>query len=132
MPVAFPAIQPTARSFKLPAWATTTSRSQSGVVSRRLWGSKPGDAELNLEFRNILDANAVAIADSYRIAKGDTDILILPSILFKNMSESMKQIMQAEGLQWHFSKPAGPPVIQSEVCGFFSISVSLIAELNLS
>lgn len=130
MPVAFPAIQPTSRSFKLPVWATTSSRSQSGVVSRRLWGSAPGDAELNLEFKNTGDDNAVAIANSYRSAKGDSDTLILPSILFKNTSDALSVIMQAQELQWHFSRAAGPPVIMSEACGFSSVSVSLIAELN--
>jgi hypothetical protein len=51
MAVTFPNIEPTSRSFSAPKWPTTGMTSQSGVTTRRLWGSLPSQAQLSAEFR---------------------------------------------------------------------------------
>jgi hypothetical protein len=131
----FPSIEPTARSFTAPAWQTTTQTSQSGVITRRLWGSKPSRATLNLQFNNISDTNTSAILNAYNTAKGSVDSLTLPSILFNGADDTLKNWLNgssaAAGLLWCFSE-GSPPQVESVAPGRSNVTVSLTAELRIS
>jgi len=135
MATAFPGIQPTSRSFVAPAWQTTTETSQSGVVTRRLWGSRPSRATLNLQFNNINDTNTSAILSAYNRAKGSVDSLTLPDIIFNGADSSLKLWLDSSatgaGLLWCFTE-GSPPQVESIAPGLSNVSVSLTAELRMS
>ena len=135
MATAFPGIQPTSRSFVAPAWQTTTETSQSGVITRRLWGSRPSRATLNLQFNNINDTNTSAILSAYNSAKGSVDSLTLPDIIFNGADSSLKSWLDSSatgaGLLWCFTE-GSPPQVESIAPGLSNVSVSLTAELRMS
>lgn len=135
MATTFPSIEPTARSFTAPAWQTTTQTSQSGVITRRLWGSRPSRATLSLQFNNIDDTDASAILSAYNSAKGSVDSLTLPSALFDGADATLTSWLNASatgaGLLWAFAEDS-PPQVESVAPGRSNVSVSLTAELRMS
>jgi len=135
MATTFPSIEPTARSFTAPAWQTTTQTSQSGVITRRLWGSRPSRATLSLQFNNIDDTDASAILSAYNSAKGSVDSLTLPSALFDGADATLTSWLNASatgaGLLWAFAEDS-PPQVESVAPGRSNVSVSLTAELRIS
>ncbi len=135
MATTFPTIQPTSRSFTAPAWQTTTQTSQSGVITRRLWGSRPSRATLSLQFNNISDTNTSAILNAYNTAKGSVDSLTLPAILFNGADATLTTWLNASatgaGLLWCFTE-GSPPQVESVAPGRSNVTVSLTAELRMS
>ena len=133
MATAFPSITPTARRFTAPTWPTNTQRSQSGVITRRLWGSKPANATLSLQFSNVSDDEAATILAAYDDAKGSTDTLTLPFQIFSGMSNTLKGETDgsAASLQWSFAE-GSPPQVESVAPGISSVSVNLTGELRVS
>jgi hypothetical protein len=135
MAITFPSIEPTARSFKAPQWQTKTQVSQSGVITRRLWGSRPTRAMLSLRFNNISDANTAAILTAHYQAKGATDTLTLPAVLFNGADANLKAWLDGSatgaGLLWSFVEGT-PPQVESVSPGRSNVSVSLTAELRMS
>lgn len=134
MTVNFPSIEPTSRSFSAPTWPTTSSVSQSGVTTRRLWGSRPSNARLSLTFANINDANTSAILNAYHLAKGSSVDLSLPAPLFNGASETLKNWLNTSstgaGMTWHFSDE--PPSVESVAPGRSTVQLTLVAELRMS
>lgn len=134
MVVTFPSIAPTARSFTAPKWPTSGITSQSGVTTRRLWGSRPSQAQLNLSFNNISDDNAALIAAAYNSAKGATVELTLPAVIFDGASSTLKAWLDTSatgaGMQWFFSDE--PPNIESVAPGRSSVQINLVAELRMT
>ena len=135
MATTFPSIEPTSRSFTAPSWQTTTQTSQSGVITRRLWGSRPSRATLALQFNNISDANVSAIISAYNTAKGSVDSLTLPSVLFNGADATLATWLDASatgaGLLWCFTEGSTPQV-ESVAPGRSNVTVSLTAELRMS
>ena len=134
MAVTFPSIEPTARSFTAPKWQTSGVTSQSGVTTRRLWGSRPSQGQLSLTFANITDDNAALILAAYHSAKGATTDLTLPSIVFNGASSNLTNWLNTSstgaGMKWFFSED--PPSVESVAPGRSSVRVNLIAELRLT
>ena len=134
MAVTFPNIEPTSRSFSAPKWPTSGITSQSGVTTRRLWGSRPSQAQLSLNFANITDDNAALILAAYNDAKGATTDLTLPSILFNgastNLANWLSTFSTGAGMKWFFSEE--PPTVESIAPGRSSVNLRLIAELRLT
>ena len=134
MAVAFPSVTPTSRSFTAPRWPTSGITSQSGVTTRRLWGSRPSQAQLSLTFNNISDDNAALIAGAYNSAKGATVELTLPAVIFYGASSALKAWLDTSatgaGMQWFFSEE--PPSIESVAPGRSSVRINLVAELRLT
>ena len=134
MAVTFPNIEPTSRSFSAPKWPTTGMTSQSGVTTRRLWGSLPSQAQLSLTFANITDDNAASILSAYNSAKGATTDLTLPSIIFNGASTALANWLNTSStgadMKWFFTED--PPSLESIAPGRSSVRVNLIAELRLT
>lgn len=134
MAVTFPNIEPTSRSFSAPKWPTTGMTSQSGVTTRRLWGSLPSQAQLSLTFANITDDNAASILATYNNAKGATIDLALPSVIFNGASGNLvgwlSTASTGAGMKWFFTED--PPSLESIAPGRSSVRVNLIAELRLT
>lgn len=134
MAVTFPSIEPTSRSFVAPKWPTTGTTSQSGATTRRLWGSRPSQAQLTLGFANITDDNAALILAAYNDAKGATTDLSLPAIIFNgasgNLTGWLNTASNGAGMKWFFSED--PPSVESVAPGRSSINIRLVAELRLA
>jgi hypothetical protein len=134
MTVTFPTLEPTARSFTAPRWPTSGITSQSGVTTRRLWGSRPSQARLNLSFDNISDDNAGLIVAAYNSAKGAITELTLPNVLFNGASAALTGWLNTTstgaGTKWFFAEE--PPTVDSVAPGRSSVRVALVAELRLT
>jgi hypothetical protein len=135
MATTFPSLAPTRRSFVAPTWPTTTQASQSGVITRRAWGSRPSQAQLSLTFGNISDTSAAAILSAYNSAKGSVDSLTLPVEIFAGTNAVLKSWLDASatgaGLLWCFAEGTSPQV-ESVAPGRFTVTVELTAELRMS
>lgn len=135
MSVNFPAIAPTSRSFVPPKWQSTKIKSQSGVSTTRIWGSKPSDGQLSLTFNNISTDVGALILSAYNEAKGAGDNLLLPSEVFAGESEIMMQWINSNinemGYKWFFDNE-NPPSMDAVAPGICSMRVNLLAELRLS
>ncbi len=135
MATTFPSIAPTRRSFVAPTWPTKTQTSQSGVITRRLWGSRPSSAKLSLTFGNVNDTNTAAILSAYNSAKGSVDSLTLPTQIFAGADATLESWLNASatgaGLLWSFSEGSSPQV-ESVAPGRFNVTVELTAELRMS
>jgi hypothetical protein len=131
MTVNFPAVQPTACAFTPPEFPFTTSVSQSGVRSYRLWGNKASDALLDIEFRNISEANGAAILNAFKQAKGPIEPLTIPSIIFSGVSNStlIAELSQA-GASWYFDRD-NPPTVERVPGRRVSVAVKLRTELRI-
>lgn len=134
MAVAFPSVEPTSRSFTAPRWPTSGMTTQSGVTTRRLWGSRPSQAQLQLQFDNITDDNAALIIKAYDDAKGATTDLTLPPAIFNGASTALKAWMDTTatgaGMLWFFTEE--PPTVESVAPNRSSVRVNLVAELRLT
>ena len=124
----FPELHPTARTYIAPTWPTSGVRSQSGVASKRLWGSLPTRASLSLEFANITDDATTQILEAYRLAKGSCDSLNVPPIVFSGMSEGVLAEIDADTNLWYFTDT--PPTVASVVRGVSTVTVDLQADLR--
>ena len=134
MAITFPNIEPTSRSFTAPRWPTSGMTTQSGVTTRRLWGSRPSQAQLSLSFDNITDDNAALILQAYNDAKGASIDLALPSVIFNGASGNLISWLNTSatgaGMKWFFSEQ--PPAVESIAPNRSSVSLTLIAELRLT
>lgn len=133
MPINFPRIRPSSRTFTPPRWPTNATRSQSGVTSTRLWGSKPSDATLALGYDNITDDRAARFLAVHHAAKGPTLELTLSPEVFTGMSAKLHAELAAlatQGLRWFFPEN-DPPRISSVKPGISSVQVNLIGQLRM-
>lgn len=134
MAVTFPNIEPTSRNFVAPRWPTTGLTTQSGVTTRRLWGSRPSQAQLQLQFNNISDDNAALIIEAYNDAKGAITDLNLPLVIFNGASDNLRGWLDTTstgaGMLWFFAEQ--PPTVESVAPNRSSVRVNLVAELRLT
>lgn len=134
MSIPFPNIQPSSRRFVAPRWPTSSNRSQAGVTTKRLWGSKPADGQLSLGFNNIRDDIAVSIIDAYNRAKGSSTEVDLPSSIFEGTKGSLniylRTLLEQQGVRWFF-KDDDPPEVESVVPGISNVKVNLSGELRI-
>ena len=129
--------EPTSRDFRAGEWPVTTATSQSGVRSKRLWGSLPSGGVLSLGYANIPDDIAKSFITSWNQTKGGLDYLETTSgngiqstdLMFAGMSAGMKtEILNATtGARWTY---ASEPKVESVAPGVSTASIELIAELR--
>ena len=137
MPVLTVQRAPTSRSFRAGKWPITTATSQSGVRSKRLWGSLASGGSLSLTYANIPDDTAEDFIDSWQQTKGGLDYLETTSgngiestdLMFSGMTANIKaEILSATtGTQWTY---AAAPVVESVAPGISTVKIELIAELR--
>ena len=134
MSVLFPNLAPTSRSFQAPRFPSTSSTSQGGVVTRRLWGSQPSQGALSLTFANISDNNASLLLAAYAAAKGPTLELVLPPLVFDGINDVLKlgidNATAAQGLKWFFAEDG--PNVESIAPGISTVTLELTVELRTS
>lgn len=134
MSVPLPNLTPSARTYVPPRWPTTSSRSQSGVNSLRIWGSQPTQATLNMTFVNIPDASAAAFATAHRDARGPIVDVTLGATTLAGLGTALAAELAAlqttHGLRWYFPEN-DPPRISSVKPGVSNVEVNLVAELRM-
>ena len=137
MPVLTVQRAPTSRSFRAGKWPVTTATSQSGVRSKRLWGSLPSGGALSLTYANIPDDVAEDFISSWQQTKGGLDYLETTNgngiesddPMFDGMSADMKaEVLSATtGTQWTY---AAAPQVESVAPNISTVKIELIAELR--
>ena len=127
MSVEFPAVRPTARELTAERWPTNRSLSQSGVTTRRLWGSRPANATLTLSFTNKSLADINNILACHREAKGPVSPLLIPSTITDHMGVEELAIMSRT--EWHFTEDAELRAT-AVGCGLASLEVELRGEIS--
>ena len=129
--MAYPAITPSTRQFKAPQYAVTAVVSQSGATNRRLWGSRPVQAELSMTYRNITDDQAAAIVGHYNDCKGSITKVTLPDATWDGASSDLKSYLKLDdygtGIDWFFSVA---PTVNSVFPGVSTVQVKLIGEIR--
>ena len=127
----YPAITPSTRQFKAPQYAVTAVVSQSGATNRRLWGSRPVQAELSLTYRNIGDDDAAAIVGHYDDCKGSITKASLPDATWDGASSDLKSYLKLDdygtGIDWFF---AATPTVDNIFPGVSTVQVKLIGEIR--
>lgn len=138
MPVTYVQRAPTSRSFRAGKWPITTATSQSGVRSKRLWGSLASGGTMSLTYANIPDNTADNFINKWQQTKGGLDYLETANgsngidstdKMFDGMSSGMKtRILDATAeARWTFAQE---PVIESVAPGLSTVKIELIAELR--
>ena len=129
--MSFPAITPTSRKFTAPRWPTKAFVSQSGTTTRRLYGSLPSQADLQLTYRNITDEQAGQIVDHYQSLKGPMTEAGLPSETWigagKDLKKFLNLVAYGPQVKWYF---AGAPTVDSIFPGVSTVQVKLIGEIR--
>jgi hypothetical protein len=125
----FPSYVPSARSFKPGEYPVRTYRSQSGVVSKRIYGNKPTNYELQLTFSNVDDSVANDIVAHYEDTAKQLEGFNLPNEVFGGMGNGLKNKIQApSNITWSYGSP---PQIKSVFIDVSTVEVSLIGEINV-
>ena len=129
--VPFPAVKPTGRSYSPGTYPMAEFKSLSGVTTRMLYGNRRSDAELQLEFANITDANAALILLNYE--------QVMPTsnwVSFTNTTGSLGaasalaaylQESGGSGLRWRY---ADAPQVSSVVPGRSTVQVTFVGQLD--
>ena len=126
----YPAITPSSRKFTAPRWPTKAFVSQAGTTTRRLYGSKPAQADLQLTYRNVTDDQASAILDHYQSLKGPMAKAVLPpETWFGSSTKLSKQLDVSDysNVDWYF---AAAPAVDSIFPGVSTVQVRLIGEIR--
>ena len=72
-PVAFPSIRPSKRTFTHGEYPNRIFRAQNGASVAIRFGDRPSECKLQLQFRNISDAQANEILENYEAINGTWD-----------------------------------------------------------
>ena len=129
--MSYPVITPSSRQFKAPQFPVTSVVSQSGATTRRLWGSRPVQAELSMTYRNITDDQAAAIVGHYNDCKGSITKVTLPDATWDGASSDLKSYLKLDdygtGIDWFF---AATPTVDNIFPGVSTVQVKLIGEIR--
>ena len=120
----FPNLKPTARSFDAGDFPIKSYRSQSGVESRILYGSRRTGAQLSLSFDNISDADANSFLTHFEETRGTFATFSLATNTALGWSPG--SINSGSGNQWRY---ADPPSITNVRPGRSTVQVKLVAVL---
>lgn len=125
----FPALTPTARSFKPGTYPQRTYRSLAGVVVRRTFGNSPSGATLDLSFDNVSDAIVASVIDHYRSQTAANQRFNLNATVTAGMDATLAARANAsiDGLRWEYD---GPPEVESVRPGINKMRVALIGEIR--
>ena len=124
--MAFPAHEPTGRSFDAGDYRYKTFSAQSGKEVRILYGDKRTGMKLQLQYANIADTAADDFITHYDEVKGGFDVFSLPSEFRAGWNGDEGAIDAATGNDWRYESP---PKITSVRPGTSSVTVNLIGVL---
>lgn len=124
--MAFPTLTPSSRNYASGDYPVKTFRSQSGSESRILYGSRRTGMTLDLQYDNLIDANAELFLDHYDETKGTYTTFTLPTVALTGWSGNKDAIDAATGNAWRYD---GPPQITNVRPGVSSVQIKLIGVL---
>ena len=131
MPIAFPNLKPSARSYSPGEYPQTAFEAQNGAVTVVRFGSRRVDSKLDLTFNNIADTDAASILKNYEQVNGVWDYVTFTAATGSaGASTALAEFIEesgGSGLRWRY---AGPPKLTSVKPGFSSISCSFIGVLD--
>lgn len=123
----FPALKPTARSFRLGDYPSKTYRALSGYIVKRSFGNRSTGYQLELEFQNINETDLNEILGHYLGEQGTLTSFTLPTSIFAGYtSTTYDQIQAPEDIEWFYAEA---PNVQSVIKGISTVRVQLIGEL---
>lgn len=120
----FPNIKPASRAFSPGDFPMKMYKSQSGVETRILYGSRRTGGELTLSYENINDNIAAQFTTHYDETKGTYATFTLPSNTYAGTSSSY--VNPGTGNAWRYAEP---PQITSVKSGVSTVQVKLVAAL---
>ena len=127
MPVNFPNIRPTARSYKPGKYPQTFFQSINGATSVVQFGAQEFNAELTLQFSNIEDSDASQIIGTYETVNSRWDYVQFVSGALDCTGTFMKIRMREGTLKWRFAEP---PQVTYKFRNICDVSCSFIAYLD--
>ena len=109
MPVAFPNIRPSSRSYSPGSFPQTEFRAQNGALTVVRFGNRRVDSELSLEFQNITDADAALILANYEAVNSRWDyVTFTTSNGARGVSGTLANYIRevgGSGLRWRYAEP---------------------------
>ena len=130
MPVPFPAIRPSSRSYSPGAYPQTDFVAQNGTRTVIRYGSRRVDSELSLTFQNITDNQAASILDNFEKVNGAWDYVTFTNNsgsagASSRLSPYIREIWS--GLRWRYS---APPSLQSVKPGLSTVTCKFVGVLD--
>lgn len=122
---AFPAIEPSSRTWTPGSPPITTFNTLSGHEARILLGDKAVGTSLSLGFDNLLESELVKITDHYLKAKGSYESFSLPLAVHAGMTGYSR--VTPANFVWRY---ASAPSVSWVSPGIGNVSVSLLAVPN--
>ena len=126
MTTAFPAICPTSRTFTPGDYAAKRFTAINGAGTTRLYGSKPFDSTLQLQFL-LNDSDLQSLLSCWNDAYGTYGTLDLPENVLVGVSGDVQNEI-ASSLNWRWAER---PSVQSVLPGRSRVTVNLVATLDV-
>ena len=131
MPVAFPSISPSSRSYSPGNFPQTEFRAQNGALTVVRFGNRRVDSELSLEFQNITDANAALILANYEAVNSTWDYVTFSTTsgtagVSGNLANYISEI-GGSGLRWRYAEP---PSVTSILPGRSTVQCKFIGIMD--
>ena len=128
MAAQFPGIKPSERNFRVGQYPTKVYRAMSGATTKRSFGNRAYNYELQLSFTNIADTGTTQLLDHYDGTGGGFERFTLPSELFVGMSSALAAKTQSPTqIKWEYAKP---PEVKSVYPGRSTVNITLAGELD--
>lgn len=127
MATQFPNLCPVRRDYAPGEFATRRFTAMNGAGTTRLYGSKPYDASINLEF-NVTDDELQDVLNCWEQAYGQYDVINLPLQVFAGMASEIQGQISGD-LNWRWAER---PTVSSQRPGFSKVQAQFIATLDLA
>ena len=118
----FPALRPAVRTWTPGSPAVSVVSSLSGYEVRVRHGAAIVGGKLELEFVNLLDADAESIAEHYHASDGIYRTFDLPAAVFAGIASFAH--MQPAGTAWRYESA---PSVVSVLPGISSVRLTLVS-----
>lgn len=129
--VAFPRVKATSRSYNPGSYPQTVFEAQNGATTVVRFGNRRVNAELDVSFANITDAEAALILKNYEAVNADWDwVTFTPQDATVGADNSLQSYLQETGgsaLRWRYTEP---PSVQSIFPGISTVSCRFRAFLD--
>jgi len=131
MPVAFPSIRPSSRSYSPGEYPQTDFTAQNGAVTVVRFGSRRANAELALGFENITDDQAAAILKNFEAVNSVWDYVTFTGTdgavgASSDLQRYLREV-GGSGLRWRYS---GAPSVTSVIPGRSSVQCKFVGVLD--
>lgn len=127
MATQFPNLCPVRRDYAPGEFATRRFTAMNGAGTTRLYGSRPYDASINLEF-NVTDDELQDVLNCWEQAYGQYDVINLPLQVFAGMASEIQGQISGD-LNWRWAER---PKVFSQRPGFSKVKAQFIATLDLA